>query len=59
MMMMMMMMMMIIIIIIIIIIDCMIIFIVYRIVYFYGELFSPRCGVHPSIPLLGIKAAKG
>ena len=27
--------------------------------FFYGERFSPRCGVHPLIPLLGIKAAKG
>ena len=27
--------------------------------FFYGELFSPRCGVHLSIPLLGIKPAKG
>ena len=46
-------------IIVIIIITCMIKFRVYRIIFFYGERFSPRCGVHPSIPLLGIKAAKG
>ena len=50
--------MMMIIMIVIIIITCMIKLRVYRIIFCYGERFSPRCGVHPSIPFTWDKSSK-